>query len=68
VLVAGLVSFGMLSATPQPPDSAVGAAVSFGTLSAIWLIVETARIVRRQPSSCTAWDASGRALAIKWLD
>ena len=68
VLIAGLVLFGMLSAVPQPPESAVGAAVSFGTLSAIWLIVETARIVRLQPSSCTAWDASGRALAIKWLD
>jgi hypothetical protein len=68
VLIAGLVMFGMLSAIPQPPDSAVGAAVSFGTLSAIWLIVETTRIVRLQPSSCAAWDASGRALAIKWLD
>jgi hypothetical protein len=58
----------MLSAISQSPGSAVGAAVSFGTLSAIWLIVETARIVRPQTSSCTAWDASGRALAIKWLD
>jgi hypothetical protein len=68
LLVAGLVSFGMLNAIPQPPGNAVGAALSFGTLTAIWLIVEAVRIARLQPSSCAAWDASGRALAIKWLD
>jgi hypothetical protein len=68
VLVAGLVLFGTSSATSQPSEGAVGAVVSFGALSAIWLIVEIARIVRLRPSGCTAWDASGRRLAIKWLD
>ncbi len=68
LLVAGWVWFGILSAIPQPPGGAAGAALSFAALSAIWLIVETVRIVRLQPSSCTAWDASGRALAIEWID
>ena len=68
LLIAGLALFGMLSAIPQPPSNAVGAALSFGALSAIWLTIETARIVRLQPSSCAAWDASGRALSIEWLD
>jgi len=68
LLVMGLVAFAMLGAIPRPPESAVGAALSFGTLSAIWLIFEATRIVRLQPSKCAAWDASGRTLAIDWLD
>ena len=68
VFVAGLVFFGIASAVPQSPDSAVGAALSFATLSAIWLSAETARIVRRRFPNCAAWSASGRRLAIKRLD
>jgi len=68
LLVAGLIFCGMLSAIPEAPGSAMGAAISFGTLSAIWLIVETVRIVRLQPSRCAAWDAAGRSLTIEWLD
>jgi len=68
LLVAGLVVCGLSSAVSQSPGSAVGASLSFGALSAIWLVVETARIVRRQTSNCAAWDATGRALAVEWLD
>jgi len=68
IFIAGLVVFGISSATPQASDDAVGAALAFGALSTVWLIFETARIVRRRSPGCAAWDASGRRLAIEWLD
>jgi hypothetical protein len=48
--------------------TAMGAALFFGIFCATWLIVESNRVFRLRAPQCTAWDASGRALELRWID